>query len=440
MSSCDPRSTVVVNADRTVVVCGPVLQGPTGAQGISGHRPSGSQGPLGTQGVQGDTGTQGVQGVVGELGERGRLGKDGITGESNEQGVQGTENTTQGIQGRSGTTGGPGSQGTTGPAGVQSTQGPQGIQGASGTQGSQGLQSILGIQGSQGSTGVQGTIGTQGNQGTQGTQGLQNATQGTVGIEGVSGSQGNQGLQPVPGDFNRGLVGPSNTTGIAVYDEGVLLTSNVESINFKGAAVSASEQNMLGQPAGNVNVSIISGSTVGFYKDNFIIGGTLAVYTGDLVGSFSDNPYQILFSGSAFSSSGDLEATTTAGLPAAQFFGAQNNQWTVRNSIDAAFIEFDLQYLDNQGNELPSIYKDYMEFKITVDRSSGTDFDFGGREMGSFSSNHVQNYKTTAIVEDLEPNDRIFVQMITGSVAGYNITDNITAFGYLRVTTLNHSF
>jgi len=142
----------------------------------------------------------------------------------------------------------------------QGAIGAQGAQGAQGVQGSQGVQGAVGAQGSQG---VQGSTGDQGVQGSQGAQGVQGAT--GVGVQGAQGAQG--------------VAGPAGSGGgsanVAIYDENVLITSNVTGINFTGSGVTAtlSGSNVI------VTISATGGDGSTANADNVI--HTIDTFNGD---------------------------------------------------------------------------------------------------------------------------------------------------------------
>jgi hypothetical protein len=158
---------------------------------------AGSQGPQGPQGPAGSQGPQGPQGV-------GVQGPQGAAGPQGPQGPQGA-----------------GSQGPQGPQGAAGPQGPQGPQGA----------------GSQGPQGPQGAAGPQGPQGPQGA-----GSQGPQGPQGAAGPQGPQGPQGAGSEID-------------VFDEDILVRSNIDAINFTGTGVT-----VITSGSSGVEVQITAGS------------------------------------------------------------------------------------------------------------------------------------------------------------------------------------
>lgn len=213
--------------------------GPTG--------PAGATGPQGPQGPAGYSGNEGPQGPQGPTGPQGSAGPQGPTG------PQGTGAGPQGPQGPTGPSGDPG--GPQGPTGPQGVQGPQGITGATGPQGPQGP------AGNIGNTGPQGPRGPQGPQGT--------------GIQGPQGPQGTQGPQGPSGS-----VGP----GLTVLDEGSILTTSANSMNFVGEGVIATN-------VGNAVTVTVGPGIAYLYSGAFHFDTTTTLTSG--INSNSTGPLQV---------------------------------------------------------------------------------------------------------------------------------------------------
>lgn len=147
------------------VVVLPVMQGPTGAQGIPG--PQGPKGDPGLDGAVGPTGADGLPGAQGATGATGATGAMGIQGPTGATGAVGP----QGLPGSQGTTGATGPQGLTGADGATGPQGPQGIKGDTGPAGPQGLNGIDGVNGVDGLPGGTGATGPAGSANINGTVG-----------------------------------------------------------------------------------------------------------------------------------------------------------------------------------------------------------------------------------------------------------------------------
>jgi hypothetical protein len=191
------------------------LDGPTGAQGLTGVL---IQGANGITGINGITGANGITGLHG-LEIRGITGVDGITGDAGfdwgdtgAQGLTGVMGIGGGVKGETGDQGSVGVVGENGLIG-ESIQGPTGNQGDTGIAGILGYLSIKGFTGVQGQTGVTGIIGLQGVTGPnmKGLTGPLGET-GTPGIKGFPGLQGSTGIQ---GDTGlNGLAGAQGLTGV----------------------------------------------------------------------------------------------------------------------------------------------------------------------------------------------------------------------------------
>lgn len=260
-------------------------RGNTGATGASGFGSTGATGATGSQGSQGEQGATGLPGDIGATGPQGPQG-DSLTGATGPIGATGP-------QGDMGTTGATGSTGATGLPGdryattttdtltistgnvtftvdtglsytaaqdviiaydidnhmvgaVDSYFSGNGsmtvdvatiigsgtysswqvnLNGAQGTQGDTGATGATGI----GATGLTGATGATGPQGPQGDS-ITGAT-GPIGATGPTGAIGATGVT--------GPVGATGVANIAIYDEGSLLTSTVQSFNFTGEGVTA---------------------------------------------------------------------------------------------------------------------------------------------------------------------------------------------------------
>jgi len=242
--------------------------GTSGSSGSSGT--SGSSGSSGTSGSSGSSGTSGSSGVTGDSGTSGSSGSSGTSGSSGVGGVTtagsnvtvtgagtvidpyivsstGSGGGTSGSSGSSGTSGSSGSSGTSGSSGAAGDAGTSGSSGSSGTSGSSGAAGDAGTSGSSGSSGTSGSsgaAGTSGSSGSSGTSGSSGAA-GDAGTSGSSGSSGTSGSSGAAG--TSGSSGSSGTSGssgagsaVQILDEGSSLTTDVNSIDFTGGIITAS--------------------------------------------------------------------------------------------------------------------------------------------------------------------------------------------------------
>jgi hypothetical protein len=314
------------------------VTGATGATGIQGNvgpigstGATGAAGSPGSAGAAGATGATGVQGATG-IGATGAQGATGATGSLGATGATGvlsfianvavpavavpgnqwydTVNDIlyvyvtigsesfwldistpiigpPGATGLQGNIGSPGSAGATGATGSIGLTGVAGATGATGLQGATGIGATgaTGTQGATGATGLQGATGA-GATGATGTQGGVGATGATgAGATGATGIQGSIGATGATGAGATGATGPAGPPGpasggaanVQVYDEGILLTNAVTSINFAGPGITATSS------GSNITVTVTAtGGNVGGTGYVFSnVTAQSAVYTAD---------------------------------------------------------------------------------------------------------------------------------------------------------------
>ena len=231
------------------------------ASGGGGSGTSGSSGSSGTSGSSGAAGDAGTSGSSGSSGTSGSSGSSGTSGSSGSSGTSGSS----GATGDSGTSGSSGSSGTSGSSGVggvttagsnvtvtgagtvidpyvvSSTGGGGGTSGSSGSSGTSGSSGSSGTSGSSGAAGDAGTSGSSGSSGTSGSSGAAGDA-GTSGSSGSSGTSGSSGAAGTSG--SSGSSGTSGSSGagsaVQILDEGSSLTTDVNSIDFTGGIITAS--------------------------------------------------------------------------------------------------------------------------------------------------------------------------------------------------------
>ena len=220
----------------------------TGEYYTTGSYASGGGGS-GTSGSSGSSGTSGSSGAAGDAGTSGSSGSSGTSGSSGSSGTSGSS----GSSGTSGSSGATGDSGTSGSSGSSGTSGSSGVGGVT-TAGSNVTVTgagtvidpyIVSSTGSGGGTsGSSGSSGTSGSSGSSGTSGSSGAA-GDAGTSGSSGSSGTSGSSGAAG--TSGSSGSSGTSGssgagsaVQILDEGSSLTTDVNSIDFTGGIITAS--------------------------------------------------------------------------------------------------------------------------------------------------------------------------------------------------------
>jgi collagen triple helix repeat protein len=159
-----------------------------------------------------------------------------------------------------------GDQGEIGPIGTQGPMGPQGLQGPKGDKGEKGEKGEIGPIGPKGEKGERGLIGDQGEKGERGAQGFK-GEQGEKGEKGEKGDEGPRGPKGEQGDppehrwigrciqfkqpdgewgekicFRKGGNGGAGVTNViksmlAISDNDVLVSSQIDQLDFVGATV-----------------------------------------------------------------------------------------------------------------------------------------------------------------------------------------------------------
>lgn len=284
--------------------------GPQGERGIPGMQgPPGPPGPPGPQGEHGFSGLMGLDGEKGEPGPKGDKGDKGDSGEKGEQGPPG-EKGEKGEKGEPGEVGPRGEQGLVGPQGLQGEPGPVGPAGAAGKDGKDGAKGPKGDKGPQGPQGKAGPAGPKGPKGDRGEPGK----------EGPEGPKGKDGETPIlkaeyplkikdktisiSKDFKipveqarglgQGIGGDGGGGALRVYDKGVLLSNQIETINFKDGfnidlntpkqiSITATATGGVGGTitgsSGDLGVMYLKNNAVGTTVDN---AGTRAVVAGGM--------------------------------------------------------------------------------------------------------------------------------------------------------------
>ena len=187
------------------------------------------------------------------------LVRDNTTGEYYTTGSYASGGGGSGTSGSSGSSGTSGSSGAAGDAGTSGSSGSSGTSGSSGSSGTSGSSGSSGTSGSSGATGDSGTSGSSGSSGTSGSSGVGGVTTagsnvtvtgaGTVidpyvvsstgGGGGTSGSSGSSGTSGSSG--SSGTSGSSGAgSAVQILDEGSSLTTDVNSIDFTGGIITAS--------------------------------------------------------------------------------------------------------------------------------------------------------------------------------------------------------
>ena len=223
----------------------------TGEYYTTGSYESGGGGS-GTSGSSGSSGTSGSSGIAGDAGTSGSSGSSGTSGSSGSSGTSGSS----GSSGTSGSSGATGDSGTSGSSGSSGTSGSSVVGGVT-TAGSNVTVTgagtvidpyVVSSTGSGGGTsGSSGSSGTSGSSGSSGTSGSSGAA-GDAGTSGSSGSSGTSGSSGAAGDAGTsGSSGSSGTSGssgagsaVQILDEGSSLTTDVNSIDFTGGIITAS--------------------------------------------------------------------------------------------------------------------------------------------------------------------------------------------------------
>jgi hypothetical protein len=282
----------------------PGLQGPPGPPG-----PPGPQGEHGFSGLMGLDGEKGEPGSKGDKGDKGDRGDKGDLGEKGEQGPPG-EKGEKGDKGEPGEAGPRGEQGLVGPQGLHGEPGPVGQAGAAGKDGKDGAKGPKGDRGPQGPQGKAGPVGPKGPKGDRGESGK----------EGPEGPKGNDGETPIlkaeyplkikdktisiAKDFKipveqtktlgQGIGGDGGGGPLRVYNKGVLVSNQIETINFKdgfnidlntpkqisitATATGGAGGTILGT-SGDVGVMYLKGNTAETTVDG---SGTRAIVAGEI--------------------------------------------------------------------------------------------------------------------------------------------------------------
>jgi hypothetical protein len=231
--------------------------------------PVGMQGERGTPGLKGDKGDRGDGGAIGEKGDKGDKGDQGEKGDKGDVGEKGDKGDSgeKGDKGDKGDEGDKGDRGEIGPKGEKGDKGDDGKPGKDGNNGKDGADGKdgkRGEKGERGPTGKNGKIGPRGPKGKDGKNGKDSkdgkpGPQGPVGPKGEKGDKGEQGDtkidkvefplelkdktlklskkyqdsidRTVP--VGKGYGGEGGGGALRVYDNGVLISNQIETINFK---------------------------------------------------------------------------------------------------------------------------------------------------------------------------------------------------------------
>ena len=252
----EPKSQII----KEIVIQEPIpglegYPGPQGERGMPGMQgppgPAGLPGPPGPPGPQGEHGFSGLMGLDGEKGEPGPKGDKGDEGDPGERGEQGPPGE-KGERGDQGIPGERGPEGSVGPEGPQGTQGPEGPVGPAGAPGRDGKKGDKGDRGEPGPQGKAGPAGSKGSKGDRGEKG----SPGKDGPRGPKGEPGDTKIEKVEyplklkdktltisKDFKipveqvtgmgKGYGGEGGGGALRVYDNGVLISNQIETINFK---------------------------------------------------------------------------------------------------------------------------------------------------------------------------------------------------------------
>ena len=270
-------------------------RGDVGSQGEKGDR--GDKGDTGLPGEKGDIGPQGEKGDNGDKGDRGDKGEKGDKGDKGERGEKGDigpkgEKGDKGDDGKNGNNGKDGKNGKQGPRGVK---GPRGEKGSAGPRGPKGEDGKNGKDGQPGKQGPVGPPGKQGPKGEKGNKGEQGDTKITKVLHPL---QLNNKVLSIDSTFNtgKGYGGEGGGGPLRVYDDGVLISNQIETINFKdGFNITLNTPKQLSITATATGGSPISGAA-GYWGSFWSTQDQIAVTAG--------NAYSITYNNTDPDSSG----------------------------------------------------------------------------------------------------------------------------------------